>query len=630
MIRPATLALRGTRTTPLDYVFEFRGIDLTDAVMAAQVRQKADNPGDPEIDLADGVSAGVTGLRLISVETVEGQPYSRVGMFVEEDDMADLPAAAEVGDTLTWYWDLKITPDGGVTARYLAGAFLIEGASTVGGGTSTGSGGSLDAIVTVSDETIVVDILGADLLAAYALAVEAGVADAEEARDVAVAAAAEAVEAADNAADVVADVLAYGEVTKLGDETRTTFASSDSVVQYFGYNDFGDGRIKRLWIKAPSACHYNIARVRPSGALAEAAHAIDHPGGGWYLVPDEDLPDWDFAENWTLAYGGSATPTTGPCLSQVGAPSNSSFYTADQTGGPLVLSNYYLGMAFERVERGIEERIEILEAGSAGEGDYADVIPYGYILLWWIDQSNGEGYSDQVSSFELTDGKGYKWDRDGGVLADLVDPTGNNGHVGGSMFPAMGSAIRTLSRGRLGLIVVNSSYSGTSVLAWSNGGTRMLEAVADLDGALDAAHALNLPIVGKAIGGFMGETDALGAMAKATYKTAVLGVVTWARTALGAETPVFVRSTGADRDVADNSAWRAIRTAQSELVRENANWFSLYTGAFNFVARTMMSDNYHHNQDAQDEIGETGAPILIAHAAGNGPPPDYTLGVARP
>lgn len=164
MIVPGTLALRGTRTTPLAFRILFRGIDLTGAALAGTVRQEYDNPVS-SITLPGGVGAGVTGLRLISVAVVDSVPNSLVELFITKTNMEGIGAAEELGEDLEWRWWMNVTPSGGTLARYLEGAFVVGGA---GAGEGAGSGHAYDAIAEVIDATVTV-IMGSGPLAEASL-----------------------------------------------------------------------------------------------------------------------------------------------------------------------------------------------------------------------------------------------------------------------------------------------------------------------------------------------------------------------------------------------------------------------------------------------------------------------------
>jgi len=169
MIRTGVLPLRATRTAPLDWKIRFTGIDLTGATLLGEVRQNWDQPGSPAIALPVA-AANTTGVRLIGTGSNGGGTYSDVGVFIEQDDLDDIPgpAAAQIepGQDLNWKWRLWITPSGGTKAVWLEGDFKVGGsASGVGAGPFVS--GATDAQFAVIDGMITITIAGSELLADY-------------------------------------------------------------------------------------------------------------------------------------------------------------------------------------------------------------------------------------------------------------------------------------------------------------------------------------------------------------------------------------------------------------------------------------------------------------------------------
>lgn len=173
MIKPGYLALFGVRDAPMRFVLDVRGLSLTGATIAGEVRQRPDNPGDPEIELATGAGAGETGITLGAETIVDGQPRRLVTIYVSEADMAALPAADEIGDTLNWSWRLFITPAGGIKGAYLAGPVNVYGDAAAMGGASARA---VDAVITVADEALVIEFTEAGIFTASGGAALIGVA----------------------------------------------------------------------------------------------------------------------------------------------------------------------------------------------------------------------------------------------------------------------------------------------------------------------------------------------------------------------------------------------------------------------------------------------------------------------
>lgn len=154
MIRTGRYDIQADRWVACIRTFTFVGYDFTDGVFVAQVRQKPDLTGTPEVDLATVVSAAAEGLmleyagtdtianhitagRLASVpdaiNPATGVPYvasdsvdlSILRMRINETTMEGMPPAAELGDNAELYWDLHITPDGGIKDKWLGGEFVV-------------------------------------------------------------------------------------------------------------------------------------------------------------------------------------------------------------------------------------------------------------------------------------------------------------------------------------------------------------------------------------------------------------------------------------------------------------------------------------------------------------------------
>lgn len=107
----------GTRNfAPLSKTAIFRGIDLSAATFAAQVRTLPDAGGAALLTLTCSavLIAGDTWLTISAIETaIEG-----------------LPAAAELGRNSEFYWDCDMTPVGGVKRMIFGGEFVrIAGVS---------------------------------------------------------------------------------------------------------------------------------------------------------------------------------------------------------------------------------------------------------------------------------------------------------------------------------------------------------------------------------------------------------------------------------------------------------------------------------------------------------------------
>lgn len=126
----AVAALGGPRWQALATTMRFIGVDLTGADFRLQVRLLPNTPGSPLVDLTKVSTAAAEGVRLISVETVDGQPVSTIGIRVNETTMEGLPFSGELGDSSVLAWDMQVTPVGGLKSKWIGGDFIVEGGVT--------------------------------------------------------------------------------------------------------------------------------------------------------------------------------------------------------------------------------------------------------------------------------------------------------------------------------------------------------------------------------------------------------------------------------------------------------------------------------------------------------------------
>lgn len=129
MIISGRLPLYPNRFTPYADTWTFRGVDLTDAVMHAQVKATKDN-GVALVDLNTVTLEDTEGLRLVSAGLVDGIMTSEVAVYINEATIEPLPRAGidaegEVGSNVELYWDLHVTPTDGTKQVYLYGPFTV-------------------------------------------------------------------------------------------------------------------------------------------------------------------------------------------------------------------------------------------------------------------------------------------------------------------------------------------------------------------------------------------------------------------------------------------------------------------------------------------------------------------------
>lgn len=151
MIEPARLDLAGDRWVPFIRSLPVVNALLEGATFAMQVRLLPDTEGEPLIALGTVSTASAQGVRVIASATdtvaahiVAGRlidvpagydvtdevDVTLLGIRINELTMESLPAAGELGADLTLYWDLHITPIGGVKDRYAGGKFIVRAGVT--------------------------------------------------------------------------------------------------------------------------------------------------------------------------------------------------------------------------------------------------------------------------------------------------------------------------------------------------------------------------------------------------------------------------------------------------------------------------------------------------------------------
>lgn len=125
-----TRDLVANRWEPFVHTIDFVGFDWSAANFIAQVRMTRDATGSALVDLSTVGSVGTEGITVVEVVMTAGVPTTTVSMRINEATMEALPAAGEVGDDIVLYWDMQVTPSGGVKARWLEGTFTVHAGVT--------------------------------------------------------------------------------------------------------------------------------------------------------------------------------------------------------------------------------------------------------------------------------------------------------------------------------------------------------------------------------------------------------------------------------------------------------------------------------------------------------------------
>lgn len=134
--------LLANRWEPFVHVIRFEGQDLTGATFIAQVRATRDAGGTAPVDLLTVGGIGSEGITIVSVANedvdfgvdigVVNVPVTTISMRINEATMEafDEPPIDRLGDDLPYWWDMQITPSGGVKYRALEGQFTIHAGVT--------------------------------------------------------------------------------------------------------------------------------------------------------------------------------------------------------------------------------------------------------------------------------------------------------------------------------------------------------------------------------------------------------------------------------------------------------------------------------------------------------------------
>lgn len=108
---------------------QFLAYDFTGAAFLMHFRNLPGDTGTPILSLANA-TAGTQGIS-ITTATVEGITSTFLQIQIDEATMEALPTAAPTSDRLTLYYDLHITPSGGLKKVWLEGLFIVKPGVTI-------------------------------------------------------------------------------------------------------------------------------------------------------------------------------------------------------------------------------------------------------------------------------------------------------------------------------------------------------------------------------------------------------------------------------------------------------------------------------------------------------------------
>lgn len=133
-LTPGRMDIRANRWTPLIFAFEMPGYDFSAAAFAQHVRLRRDTPGAALITLANA-AAGTQGLSATVAFDDDGIPTTTVTIRIDEatiEALLPFPANGLPADEpdVSLVHDIHITPNGGIKARWVEGAFTIFAGAT--------------------------------------------------------------------------------------------------------------------------------------------------------------------------------------------------------------------------------------------------------------------------------------------------------------------------------------------------------------------------------------------------------------------------------------------------------------------------------------------------------------------
>jgi hypothetical protein len=249
----------------------------------------------------------------------------------------------------------------------------------------------------------------------------------------------------------------------------------------------------------------------------------------------------------------------------------------------------------------------------------------GYVLVWGVGQSNLAGRDVNPSQFTIAENRSYKYDHSTTSLVTLADPTGTDstaqsGSGRSSVGPALAQAVLEATRGRIGVIFVNTAIGGTSIASWQDGQSSWTASLTKWNNTLTDIDAKKLNIVGSCGVMMQGENDAANETDPATYKAGVLGLLSQMQAETGMDDfKLILAQTGINTTGSTSASYAAIRNAQAELARENPDILMAHSRAKHFVDDGFYIDTLHYSIEGLDEIGGAFGAAIVSNAIGSRP-----------
>ena len=127
MFETVNAPLGGARSVPLvepEGEIILVGWDFSAADFLLEVRDRP-NGGALRAQLSKVSTAAAEGVRIVSVETVDSLPVTKLGIRINETTMEAMPEA-EPGEDVTLSWGMHITPAGGTKFLAFEGPFTVK------------------------------------------------------------------------------------------------------------------------------------------------------------------------------------------------------------------------------------------------------------------------------------------------------------------------------------------------------------------------------------------------------------------------------------------------------------------------------------------------------------------------
>ena len=269
-----------------------------------------------------------------------------------------------------------------------------------------------------------------------------------------------------------------------------------------------------------------------------------------------------------------------------------------------------LDLKIESTASYLQSQVDDLKEGGKEWGE-----TIGYILVWAVGQSNMAGRGDDPSQYVIASGRGYKYEHSNASLQPLIDPTTSGG--GTSPAAAMGHAVLEATNGRIGVILVNTAWGGTSLLnQWAEGGSSWNNSKTAFNNARSLIDSQKLNVVGFAAAMIQGETDGDNGVSTTDYSNALLDLKERMKVHAGVDNlPFIISQIGVRNSSQDPELYAAIRQGQANLAR-SGEVVMAHSGAKYFVERGMMMDSWHYTAPGYDEIGSSLGYAIYANALG--------------